>query len=108
MPVFDFAAVTEGVLSGIAVVALTEVAKRVFRIGEGYFHTLLVRLHGAEAEVEYVISSDADVDAALTAIPADYEVSVRVERTVRRWRDGRWEVIDTTRVAGGPPPALND
>jgi hypothetical protein len=104
-PTIDFAVVAEGALSGIAAVAATELAKRVFQLVRRYFPIMVVRLRGGDGtSVEYSIPPPhEDLDAALDSIPADYEVTVKTELMIRHWRDGRWEVVETSRVAGSAP-----
>lgn len=112
-PTIDFTAVVAGTISGVTVVALTALARQVFQIARAYFPFRIVRLRADDKpEFEYLIGPEADADAAVNAIPADYVATISTERTVRRWRDGRWDLneIETRQVSGRPgdtqPPSL--
>jgi hypothetical protein len=71
-------------------------------------HKRLVRLvalvHRDESEPVTYIAGPPEIESALEAMPADYEVTIRTESRTRVWRDGRWEHYESTArtESGGP------
>jgi hypothetical protein len=103
--VIDFG---EKVAAGVVTVSVLAGAKKALSVLRQHFWAgrhLSVTVKGKHEAVYDLSGPDVDTDAAIDAIPADYETVVDSKRIWRRWNDGRWEYIDIVKRSGREPPA---
>ena len=108
-----FVDIGEKVASGILTAALLAGAARVLRLLKDHFpfRTLRLKIGRRGAKATYVPpDDDSELDAAIEAIPADYEITIEAQSVWRFWRDGRWEHREWHRTGWRPhqPNAADD